>query len=395
MTSDDEKIAAEVEARVIARTKDLGDQNEALRESEARYRTLIENIAIGICQVAQDGHFISVNQKMCDILGYSRNALLSMNFMDITHPEERAAATETFSRLIKGENPKVTVERRYICQDGRMIWGVITASSEAMDSNLMVVFEDVTERKSAEIEAETHRNQLAHTARLNVLGELAAGMAHEINQPLTAISAYAQACRRNVKSGKADEESIVNDLTKMVAQTSRAAGILQWIRAFTKKRGAEKSHYNLNDAIAGTISTLMHPGQRQNIDIVLELDDNLSDIWADQIQIEQMVINLVLNSIEAMQAQKSSDKRILIKTSAGEANNAEIFIEDNGPGMSRDVMDKMAEPFYSTKVDGMGLGVTISKSIAESHGGKLTISSEPRKGTTCLIQLPIDDGHDD
>lgn len=399
MTAYDEKIEAEIEARIVARTIELGDQNAALRESEGRYRTLIENIAIGICQVAQDGHFISVNQKMCDILGYSRNALLSMNFMDLTHPEERAAATETFSHLIKGQRSHITVERRYTCQDGRMIWGVITASSDATDGNLMVVFEDVTERKNAEIEAESHRNQLAHTARLNVLGELAAGMAHEINQPLTAISAYAQACRRNVKSGKANEESIVSDLTKIVAQTSRAAGILQWIRAFTKKRGAEKSLYNLNDAISNTISTLMHPGQRQNIDIVLELDESLSDIWADQIQIEQMVINLVLNGIEAMQAQKSSDKRILIKTSAGQvenqANNAEILIQDNGPGMSRDVMEKMAEPFYSTKVDGMGLGVTISKSIAESHGGKLTISSEPREGTTCLIQLPIEDGQHD
>lgn len=403
MTSYDETIEAEIEARVAARTQELSDQNEALRESEERHHQLIENIGIGICQVAQDGQLISANQKTCDILGYSREELLSMNFIDVTHPEERAASAKNFSRLIEGEITQISVQRRYVRKDGEAIWGVITVSCvynlDGTSRQLMVVFEDITERKKAEIEAESHRNQLAHTARLNVLGELAAGMAHEINQPLTAISAYAQACRRNVKSGKADEERIVGDLTKIVAQTSRAAGILQWIRAFTKKRGTEKSLYDLNDAITSTISTLMHPGQRQNIDIVLELDDSLSNIRADRIQIEQMVINLVLNSIESMQAQKSPDKRILIKTSAGMAkndvSNVEILIQDNGHGMSGDVMDKIAEPFYSTKVDGMGLGVTISQSIAESHGGQLTISSEPRKGTTCFIQLPIDDGHDD
>lgn len=403
MTSYDETIEAEIEARVVARTKELSEQNGALRESEERHRKLIENIGVGICQVAQDGQLISVNQKTCDILGYSRDELMAMNFLDVTHPDEREASAENFSRLIKGEVAQVTVQRRYIGKDGRIIWGVITvssvSSSDGTGRQLMVVFEDATERKNAEIVAENHRNQLAHTARLNVLGELAAGMAHEINQPLTAISAYAQACRRNVKSGKADEERIVDNLTKIVAQTSRAAGILQWIRAFTKKRGTEKSTYNLNDAITGTISTLMHPGQRQNIDIVLELDESLSDVRADQIQIEQMVINLVLNSIESMQAQETRGKRILIKTSAGQtkdhANIAEILIQDNGPGMSSDVMEKIADPFYSTKVDGMGLGVTISKSIAESHGGQLTISSEPRKGTTCFIQLPINDGQDD
>lgn len=410
MGSDDDSDVLEV----AQRTKMLDEANaelrreievrkqaeKALRESEACFHSMITHSPVPSIITDSAGYIEEFNTKCIEAFGWTLDDVRTPDAWwaaAYPDPDYRRGVQEGWGKAIeeaKASNTEIAPQYwRLTCKNGdvREVEFMMMPISEERN---IIVLTDLTERLRLEQQAQQQRNQLAHISRLNVIEELAAGIAHEVNQPLTAISAYAQACRRVVSSGKADPEKLVTDLSKIVAQTTRAADIINKVRAFSTKHVSEKSFYDLNAAIDETIALLMNPHQLQGVSVELDLADGLPDIKADRVQVEQLIINLLLNSIEALQENGAVEKRLHVKTTLLNGGDVEIEVRDNGPGIPPELLERVTDPFFTTKEESMGLGLAISQSIVENHGGRLSIVSEPGAGATVTITLPKDDGYD-
>jgi C4-dicarboxylate-specific signal transduction histidine kinase len=248
---------------------------------------------------------------------------------------------------------------------------------------------EMAERRQAEDKARALQAELTHAHRLSLMGEMASGLAHELNQPLTAIRLYARGCVRRLKSGEGRPEEILDAMNRLSAQVLRAGAILGWIRGFVKKRQGQTSSLDVNALVHETVELLGY--ERRNLDFTIELAlaDALPRIEADRIEIQQIILNLTRNSIEAMGEGGPEPPRIAIRTQAGAAGLVEVVVEDSGRGMAPDVLARAFDSFFTTKPQGMGLGLAISRSLVEAQGGRLWATSEEGKGTTVHFTLPV------
>jgi len=248
---------------------------------------------------------------------------------------------------------------------------------------------DVTERRRAEAIAQQHREELAHVGRLSTLGELASGLAHELNQPLTAIGNYAEgALRRLDRGGRGRDAAIREALERINGQRTHASEVVGRLRSFVGKRETRRSAVALSELVCEAVSLAEHELREHQVEVRLELNDDLPPINIDRVQVEQVVLNLVRNATEAMQAVGPSD-RLLVITTTGEPGRQRITIRDRGPGVGAAELDRLFLPFFSTKDHGMGIGLNISQSLIESHGGRLTAArNADGPGMTFTIELP-------
>jgi C4-dicarboxylate-specific signal transduction histidine kinase len=243
-------------------------------------------------------------------------------------------------------------------------------------------------RIDAEAQALQHQSDLAHVDRLNIMGEMASGLAHEINQPLTAISTYCQAGLRLINSPEQKPEKLAHALEQASLQAQRAGKIVHRMRRFGSKGKARRTAMDINKVILNAVSFVDPDLTRQNICRQLELADSLPVAIVDGIQIEQVVINLLHNAIEAT-AKSNTGTPALTISSHRMDDTIKVTIHDNGPGLDETMINTIFDAFYSTKTEGMGLGLAISRSIIEAHGGHLKAESQPGAGTTFYFTLPL------
>ena len=248
---------------------------------------------------------------------------------------------------------------------------------------------EMAERRQAEDKARALQAELTHAHRLSLMGEMASGLAHELNQPLTAIRLYARGCVRRLKSGEGRPEEILDAMNRLSAQVLRAGAILGWIRGFVKKRQGQTSSLDINALVRETVELLGYERRNLDFNIELALADALPRIEADRIEIQQIILNLTRNSIEAMSEGGPEQPRIAIRTQAGAAGLVELVVEDSGHGMAPDILARAFDSFFTTKPQGMGLGLAISRSLVEAQGGRLWATSEEGKGTTVHFTLPV------
>lgn len=257
----------------------------------------------------------------------------------------------------------------------------------------VLVFRDITERKRHEDAERRHLAQLAHAGRLSTVGEMFSGLAHEINQPLAAAANFARAGIRFSKSDPGmTKDQILNWLEKSANEVERASNIVRRLGAFTRRGGSFNSTFDLNDLVENIVrlSSLLtsSTGSGDSTPVEFNLQRPLPPIFADKVQIEQVLVNLIRNATEAMEKLPPADRRLIVKTErTGEM--VRISVEDNGHGISEEQQAKLFSPFYTTKSTGMGLGLSISKSIIETHGGQMFVASVPQQGTTISFQIPI------
>jgi two-component system sensor histidine kinase TtrS len=252
----------------------------------------------------------------------------------------------------------------------------------------VVVFRDITERKQAEEEARRHQHELAHVARLSTLGEMASGIAHELNQPLTAIATNARACVRMLESDRSPVEQCADVMEKIAGQAERGGEVIRQIRRFVRKDETECRRVRLSTIVANVIGLIRHDAVREGVRISLNIDQDADWVLAQQIQIEQVVLNLARNAIEAM-GDVPRERRLLTITSApADTSEIRVRIEDTGPGLNPDVADSIFNPFVTTKAQGMGLGLSISSGIVEAHDSQLTVKSRPGAGAVFSFTLP-------
>jgi C4-dicarboxylate-specific signal transduction histidine kinase len=255
---------------------------------------------------------------------------------------------------------------------------------------------EIAERKHAEHEAHVLQTELAHVHRLSTMGEMATGLAHELNQPLAAITSYAQGCVQRLRSKKAKPEEMLDTMDKIAAEARRAGGIIRRVRSFVRKENPRWARIDANSAIRETADLLAAEAHRRGVAIKLDLVDPLPMVMADTIQIQQTVLNLMRNGIEAMDETGSAPPHLTIRTSKNGSDAILVTVEDNGHGIPPETLEHIFDPFFTTKESGLGLGLPICRSIVEAHGGRLWATSNAEDGTIFKLSLPIDDeGHHD
>ena len=247
---------------------------------------------------------------------------------------------------------------------------------------------DVTEARRVEEQVHRARADLAHVARVTTLGELTAAIAHEINQPLTALVTQGSACLRwlaheppNLGEGRSSVEA-------MIDSGIRAAEVISRLRAMMKKSAPHRDLLNINDAILAVIALVGPEAQRNQVLVRTELSNDLPLVLGDRIQLQQVILNLIMNAIEAVRQIDQTQRKVLVVSRKAESKGALVEVQDSGAGLEGVALDRLFDAFYTTKPDGMGIGLAVSRTIIESHGGQLRALPNVPKGAVFQFQLP-------
>ncbi|MHC4270912.1 MAG: PAS domain S-box protein [Planctomycetota bacterium] len=360
---------------------------EALRKSEEKFRNYIDNAPDGVMVVNREGRFIEANKAACQITGYSKEELLSLSISDTLAPESQQTGIDHFNRVINFGYS--SGEMLYKTKDGNLgYWNVDAV--KISDDRFLGFVKDITERKKAEQQVQIHQTELAHAWRLNTMGEMSTGMAHELNQPLCAVLNYAQACSRLVKDKEQLNFNELDEaLEQIITQTTRAGEIIKRIRHLVGKREPEMMPVGINEIVREVLDMEASEAKQKSIFWQTRLDKHLPSVMADRIEIEQVILNLVRNAFEAMSHIEPSDRRLTIQTTKTDGNKVMIAVSDNGKGLSSEDIEKVFDSFFTTSPNGLGIGLSISRTIVEAHNGHLWAEPNTDRGATFKFTLPI------
>jgi signal transduction histidine kinase len=249
--------------------------------------------------------------------------------------------------------------------------------------------EEVAERKRMQDEVQRHRNELAHVGRVSMIGEMASSLAHELNQPLSVISGCAQIGLNELNSGAKSPEKLFDAMNQTAEQAERATKIIRRVRDFIHKEEPRKQRIDVNDAIRSIEALLRSDAREHGVDVKLDLAGAALPVSADPIQLQQVVLNLVHNGIEAMSDAETDSRNLSIRTSWYNNGTVEVAVRDQGHGIPAESLERLFDPFFTTKPKGLGMGLSISRSIAEAHGGRLQVTSDQKTGTVFRFTLPV------
>jgi C4-dicarboxylate-specific signal transduction histidine kinase len=316
--------------------------------------------------------------------------LIGQALASVCHPADRHRVEAQLELCVNRLGEVAYAEFRTARKDGSVRW--VRASGRALrDSDqrlvVLIVCEDATERKEAEDAVRRHQAELAHVARVSVMGEMAAGLAHELNQPLAAIVNFTRGCVRRLRLGDTANAEILDALEQASAQALRAGGIIRRIRDFIRKEESTLSQVDLNDLVRNVTQLAELEGRLQGVHIHLALAPSIPKVYVDSIQIEQVILNLMRNGFDAMDGPASTEKTLVIQTTAPDDTQVDVAISDTGTGLTSEALAHIFEPFFSTKRSGLGLGLSISRSIIEAHGGRLSVESSLGSGSTFRFSL--------
>jgi PAS domain S-box-containing protein len=366
---------------------------EALGRSERQFRALFEEAAVGIALVDSAGRPFESNRKLQEILGYSAHELGGMPFTAFTYPEDAMADWSLFSDLLSGKRDHYHIEKRYRRKDGTLVWGDLTVYIVRDDRGQPMfsigMLQEITDRKRAEEALQKAQAELAHVARVSTLGELAASIAHEISQPLAAAVADANACLNWLAADPPDIDSVREALAGVVTDSHRAAEVIGRIRALCKRTDPQRERLDINDVIREVVLLARHEVLGHRVALRTDLAPALPAVLGDRVQLQQVMINLVMNGMEAMAPITDRPRELLIR-SQHEADQVLVAVQDSGPGIEADNVDRMFDAFFTTKPSGMGMGLSISRSIVEAHGGRLWASPNTGPGATFQFSLTTD-----
>ncbi|MCC7414365.1 MAG: PAS domain S-box protein [Gammaproteobacteria bacterium] len=379
--------------RFIGLIRDISrrvDAEQALRAREQELRLLFDYAPMAIIDCELAGTIRGANPAALELFGAA--TLTGCSLFRILGAADAATAADVLGRLGAGERHVPALEHRLARADGAELvvsahYGLIPMPERS--HRVVIHLVDRTEQLRAEREARGHRERLAHAGRLNSMGEMASGIAHEINQPLTAISAYARACQRLYESGRTGHPDFLDALVQIGAQAERAGEVIRRLRRFVHKRESRVERTDLREELAAVIQFAAVDTRTNETRIELRTPPALPAVSADAIQVQQVVLNLVRNAIEAMEGLPAADKAIIIDVAAAGPDFVEIGIADAGAGVDEALARNLFKPFFTTKATGMGLGLIISQSIIEAHGGRIWHTPNEPRGSVFRFTLPV------
>jgi PAS domain S-box-containing protein len=360
---------------------------EALRESEARFRTLVDHATDGFILRGEDGTIIDANRQACESLGYSRDELIRMTPLDFNPDMDAATLQHHSERMRTGEI--LTFETRHRRKDGTVFPVEVRVREFQQGGQRMIISlaRDITERKRAAEALREMRMQLAHANRVATMGQLSASITHEVNQPITAAVTYALAARRWLRAEPPNLCEVDDALSHIVKEGNRAGEVVGRIRALIKKAPARKDAVEINDAILEVIALTRTEVANSSVSVRMQLAEGLPRVQGDRVQLQQVLLNLIINAIEAMRDVGEEERELLIST-RNEPDGVSVEVRDSGPGFAPATLEDVFEAFYTTKAGGLGMGLSICRSIIEAHGGRLWASANLPRGASFQFALP-------
>jgi PAS domain S-box-containing protein len=374
---------------------------EALRESEEKFRRIFDEGPFGMMMAGRDFRFMRVNAAFCRMVGYSASELASLTFKDITHPDHLSVDSEFVMQVFSGEIPRYSTEKRYIRKDKETVWGALTLSAIRSNGGQFLyclgIIEDITERKRAEEERERLQQQLQQSQKLEAIGTMAGGIAHDFNNILTGILGFTELVRSEVP----ENSEAYENLAEVLNAGHRARDLVKQILSFSRRAETEKCLISLVTIVKDALKlirnvTPAHISIKQNFTA-----SPARAILADAIQMHQVVLNLCINAADAMpdggvldislKEMRVEPESQLTQTQLPSGCYLKLTVRDNGTGMSPEVRERIFEPYFTTKLvgKGTGMGLAVVHGVVKEHGGSITVFSDPGKGTTFEICLPI------
>jgi PAS domain S-box-containing protein len=382
-------------AFVTAMVVDITERKRAedcLRASEARWRSIFEHSVVGIGTSDRARRYLSANPALQKMLGYSEEELQGLTLTEVTHPDDRDATERGLDAVWEGRQASYHIEKRMVRKDGSVIWVNITgAPVPATDSGpefLPAIVVNITEQKRAEEALRVSRAELTRVSRLTTMGELTASVAHEVNQPLAAISASGNACRRWLAGAQPNLDRARDSVDRIIKDAHRASEIITRIRSMTRNEPPVQLAVYVNDVIADVVSFTRGELLAKGVSVRLALLEGLPVIIGDRVQLQQVVLNLVMNAVEAMASVTDRERVLAITSQRADDGSSIVTVEDSGLGLDRRNAERIFDPFFTTKPGGMGMGLSISTSIVETHGGRLWAAPSLPHGTAFYLELP-------
>jgi PAS domain S-box-containing protein len=360
----------------------------ALLASEERYRNVIESRPDMVCRFLADTTLTFVNEAYCRFLGRPREELLGRRFVELIPPEWHAQVQQTVSVLVN-KHEVVNEEHEVFLPDGSVVWHhwenypIVNQAGEIEE--YQGIGQDITDRKRME---ELTRN-LTQSSRLTLLGELTASIGHEINQPLGAILANADCLELLLGENPLPLEEIRKVTADIRRDDLRAHEIIRGVRALLSKRESKKSFVSLNEIASEIVQLSASEGRKRNVVIKTDFAPGIAPLLGDRVQLQQLLLNFLLNGMEAMGETPTSQREIVVRTALVGTSFVELSVSDAGHGIPEKRLHRVFDSFFTTKKEGMGLGLAITRSIAEAHGGSVSAENNAGAGATFRFRLPI------
>jgi PAS domain S-box-containing protein len=363
-----------------------------LTMSEERWRSLFEGVPVGVSMVGLDRCYVAANRAFQRMTGYSEAELRRLSPADITHEDDQATTEAIMSAQMAGQPYVQHREKRYLRKDGGVIWAEVDAFLAPVAGSaplLAGVAVDITERKLAEAALRDARADLERMARLTTMGELTASIAHEINQPLAAIVTQSEAASRFLNRDEPDLDEVQDALSAIRHDGMRAGEVIRGLRALARKSGPQLTKVDIDDVIREVLA--LAGGELLRHDVVLRTKLAVDDrpVMGDRVQLQQVLLNLIMNSVEALRGVTGRIRELTVSSTLAEPGTVLVAVEDTGTGLDPAVAERVLEPFFTTKADGLGMGLAICRSIIEAHGGRLRASPRAPQGADVRFTIRL------
>jgi PAS domain S-box-containing protein len=367
----------------------------ALRVSEERWRSVFDNSTFGIALIDRDSlRYLAANAAFKAMLGYSDAEFRELTAMDISLPEDAEHSRVLLSELREGKRENYVIVKQYRRKNGTWMWGEAYVSvipgSDSKPSLFLGSMVDISERKRAEDALQTMQAELARVQRSTMMGEITASIAHEINQPLAAIVTNANSGLRWLGNKTPDLAEAQMALRRIVSDGHRAGDVIGSIRAMFKNGRRENAYYDVNALIREVLALVNGELVSNKVETRVELSEGIPEVLADRVQLQQVVLNLMMNAIEAMGSVQDGARILGVNSELRDGRDIVITVKDSGPGIDPDNLDRIFDRFFTTKSNGMGMGLSICRSIVEAHNGRLWAEPDVRPGSVFRILLPVD-----
>jgi PAS domain S-box-containing protein len=382
------QIATHIAGIAIERQR----QQEILREREARINLAAESADLAFWILYPEQNTAWMSEKGRRIYGFDSNLPLTCDLLlSRVHPDERADVKATYDRAC-ALSGTFESEHRLLLPYGKTRWVIMRGRClKDEEGNLLEtigVTLDVSAQKQANLQLQHQREEMAHRNRVSLMGEMTASFAHELNQPLTAIANNASAARRFIERGNIDPALLQQLLHDMVADSQRAGEVIRGIRSLVRKESGVRTLLDLNAVITDTVRLVSSDVLSRESVVTPQLDPQLPQVNATLVQIHQVLLNLIMNALDAMEGLPPVERRIIISTRSDNGDVAEVRVRDFGTGLPKEKPDKVFDHFFSTKQKGMGMGLAIVRSIIEAHGGTIVGENAPDRGASMIVRLP-------
>ena len=406
--ADDELRRAhdQLEQRVMERTAFLKVTNRRLHEEVAeRERTeevlrrerdfssaILDTVGAIVVVLDTQGRLVRCNRYCEQVMGYLEAEIKDRYVWDIfLEPQVATSVRPVFGELVASKRGNI-YENYWLTKDGRkrlIKWSNTVIVDQHGEVEFVIATGiDITEKRATEELERQHLIDLAHVSRLSTMGQMATEIAHELNQPLCAIASFSDSCLRMYDSGKYDPAEVRQVLQEIGEQAQRAGEVIRRIRKFVRKEPAERISISLNELVNDVVRLTQIEARSNQVDVRTALADSLPPVKVDKILVEQVILNLVRNAIEAIAHAEGTRREIVIATHARADGMLETTVSDTGPGLAPGAAEKIFQPFFTTKPQGMGMGLSLSLSIVQAHDGQLTAESNAGQGTIFRLVLP-------